>query len=154
MAGGAGARDITVRRGADFAAAFALAVAAGLEVTPDAPQPVVLWGAYSRDRLIGIVSLDEKGALPVIGWIVVEEALRGSGVGGLLLAAVEREARDRGSGVLWATARAPGFFLAHGYELVAAGQERDVLLDGCRDCPQLGATCHPQAVRKAIAPDG
>lgn len=148
------ARDIVVRRGVELRAAIELAVAAGLETSPDAPEPLALWGAYDGVRLAGVVSLDELGGLAVVGWLAVAESDRGRGLGRLLLAAAEEEARRGGVPALWATARAPGFFLAHGFELVPAGAERELLLGDCRDCPQLGTTCRPQAVRKVLAATG
>jgi N-acetylglutamate synthase-like GNAT family acetyltransferase len=142
---------VRVRRTADVAGARALALAAGLEVSDDETRPLALWGAYAGGRLVGVVSLDEDGGLPVIGWIAVAESQRGRGVGRLLLGTVEEEARRRGLGALWATARAPGFFLGNGYRQAETGEERELLLAGCRACPQLGSACRPQAVCKSLA---
>jgi N-acetylglutamate synthase-like GNAT family acetyltransferase len=146
------ADEIEVRRGGDFAAAFALAEAAGLEVSADAAEPLVLWSAWDGELAAGVVTLDEDAGLLVVGWIAVAEPYRGRGLGERLLFTAEQEARERGVGTLWATARAPGFFLARGYELATAGEEPEALLAGCRDCPQRGVTCRPQAVRKQLDP--
>jgi N-acetylglutamate synthase-like GNAT family acetyltransferase len=145
----AGADRIQVRPRPDFTAALALAGAAGLEVSADAHEPLALWGAYDGGRLAGVVSLDEDAGLPVVGWIAVDERYRGRRLGERLLLTVEREARRRGVVTLWATARAPGFFLSMGYEL-APGEEQDQLLAGCRDCPQHGTSCRPRAVCKRL----
>jgi N-acetylglutamate synthase-like GNAT family acetyltransferase len=141
-----------IRTCSDFRAALALAAAAGLEVSPDAAEPLALWGAYRGGQLVGVVSLDDHEGLPVVGWIAVTEAERGRGLGERLLAAVEREARRRGAGTLWATARTPGFFLALGYEPVDAGEERERLLADCEGCPQLSESCRPRAVRRLLGP--
>lgn len=140
-----------MRPTADRAAARELAVAAGLEVDGDVAAPLALWGAYDGRRLVGVVSLDEKAGLPVVGWIAVAESARGRGVGRMLLTTVEDEGRRRGLRMLWATARASAFFRTMGYEPVDAGEEREHLLAGCRDCAQLGATCRPRAMRKRLA---
>ncbi len=136
---------------ADHAAARELAVGAGLEVSEHPAPPLALWGAYDGRRLVGVVSLDEDAGLPVIGWIAVAESARGRGLGRLLLATVEDEARRRGIRTLWVTARAPGFYLSMGYGLVEAGEEQEQLLAGCRDCPQLGTICRPRAMSKRLA---
>jgi len=150
MDGVTSADEMEVRRGGDFSAAFALAEAAGLEVSADATEPLVLWSAWDGEHMAGVVTLDEDAGLLVVGWIAVAEPYRGRGLGERLLRAAEHEARERGEGTLWATARAPGFFLAMGYELATAGEEQEALLAGCRDCPQRGVTCRPQAVRKEL----
>jgi N-acetylglutamate synthase-like GNAT family acetyltransferase len=139
-----------VRPTADHSAARKLAAAAGLDVSPEGTPPQALWGAYDGPRLVGVVSLDEEEGLLVVGWMAVAESERGRGLGRRLLAAAEEEARRRGASTLWATARAPGFFLARGFEPVPAGRDRGLLLAGCRDCPQNGTSCRPQAVRKAL----
>jgi N-acetylglutamate synthase-like GNAT family acetyltransferase len=141
---------IAIRRSDDFAAALELAREARLEVTADAPQPLALWGAYDGDRLIGVVTLAAAGDLPIVEWVAVRDGHRRRGVAGRLLAALEEEARRRAETALWATARAPAFFVAAGYEIVDSGEERERLLAHCRDCPQRETTCRPEVVRKAL----
>jgi N-acetylglutamate synthase-like GNAT family acetyltransferase len=145
---------VRVRPTADLDTARELAAAAGLEIDGDVAAPLALWEAYDRQRLLGVVSLDEKAGVPVVGWIAVAESARGRGLGRLLLTTVEQEASRRGLRTLWATARAPGFFLCMGYEPAEAGEARDQLLAGCRDCPQLGTTCRPRAMRKTLVVPG
>jgi len=71
---------------------------------------------------------------------------------------LEREALARGIARLWVTARNPGFFLWQGYETVAEGDERDILLGECPNCAQFGHGCEPRALTKRIdhsgPPDG
>ena len=109
-----------------------------------------MWGAFVGERMVGTISLDEYKGLPVVGRIAVSQAYRGSGLGGRLLATLEVEARRRGLAELWATARAPGFFVARGYSVVAEGAERDLLLSECFACGQYAKECQPQAVRKTL----
>ena len=42
------------------------------------------------------------------------------------------------------------FFMSQGFEAVAAGDERDILLGECPDCEQFGRGCEPQALTKRI----
>ena len=135
----------------DHAAALALAEAAHLEIAASPEPPLVMWGAFVGERMVGTISLDEYKGLPVVGRIAVSQAYRGSGLGGRLLATLEVEARRRGLAELWATARAPGFFVARGYSVVAEGAERDLLLSECFTCGQYAKECQPQAVRKMFA---
>ena len=102
--------------------------------------------------MVGTVSLEDYRGLPVVGRIAVSQAYRGSGLGGRLLITLEGEARQRRLRELWATSRAPGFFVATGYSVVAMGEERDLLLSECFTCGQYGREGHPQAVRKTFVP--
>ena len=144
--------EVEIRRSDDFAAALALAREAQLEVSEDADEPLALWGAFDGERLVGIVTLAKDGGIPLVEWIAVRDGYRGRGVASRLLAVAEDEARRRGETALWATARAPAFFIAAGYEAVAVGEEREHLLAHCRDCLQRDMTCRPEAVRKGLGP--
>ena len=64
----------------------------------------------------------------------------------------KRKRAGAGLTELWATARAPGFFVAMGYSVVADGRERDLLLSECFTCGQYGKECQPQAVRRMFVP--
>ena len=132
----------------DLDAALSLAREAHLEVSASPEPPLAMWGAFYGDRMIGTVSLDAIGGLPVVGRIALSRAYRGKGLGRRLLTALEEEALRRGLTELWATARAPGFFVSMGFSVVGDGRERDLLLSECDACPQYGNECRPQAVRK------
>jgi GNAT superfamily N-acetyltransferase len=136
----------------DHAAALALAEAAHLEITEVPEPPLAMWGAFVGERMVGTISLEKYRGLPVVGRIAVSHAYRGSGLGRRLLTTLEGEARRRRLKELWATARAPGFFVAMGYSVVAKGKERDLLLSECFACGQYGEECQPQAVRKTFVP--
>jgi GNAT superfamily N-acetyltransferase len=144
------ADSLSIRRSDDLEAALALAVEAHLEVSASPQPPLAMWGAFDGDRMVGTVSLDDYRGLPVVGRMAVAQEDRGSGLGRRLLATLEEEARRRGGAELWATARAPGFFILMGFWVVEDGPERDLLLSECSDCPQYGSDCHPQAVRKSL----
>jgi GNAT superfamily N-acetyltransferase len=141
---------LIIARTDDLAAAVILAREAHLEV-PACPQPPrAMWGAFHGDRMGGTVSLDDYRGLPIVGRIAVSQAYRGSGLGRRLLTTLEEEVLRRGLTELWATARAPGFFVSMGYAMVGDGPERDLLLAECSTCLQYGTDCRPQAVRKTF----
>jgi len=144
------ADSLNIRRSDDLGAALALAREAQLEVSASAEPPLAMWGAFDGDRMVGTISLEDYRGLPVVGRIAVAREDRGSGLGRRLLETLEDEARRRGLTELWATARAPGFFVSMGFSVVADGPERDLLLSECCDCPQCGSGCNPQAVHKTL----
>jgi N-acetylglutamate synthase-like GNAT family acetyltransferase len=129
-----------------------LGVAAGLEDVPLRDERLAgLWAAYDEERMVGAVALERVGRRHVVAWLWVAEGFRNRGLGGRLLETVDAEARRRGLAELWATARAPEFFLRHGYAVVPEGPVRDLLLAACADCPQRGSTCRPEAVVLRLA---
>jgi GNAT superfamily N-acetyltransferase len=144
------ADSLSIRRSDDLEAALALAVEAYLEVSASSRPPLAMWGAFDGDRMVATISLDDYRGLPVVGRIAVTQEDRGSGLGRRLLTTLETEAQRRGLTELWATARAPGFFVSMGFSVIENGPEPDLLLSECDDCPQYGSDCHPQAVRKTL----
>jgi GNAT superfamily N-acetyltransferase len=144
------AYSLIIARSDDLQAALALAREAHLEVSASPQPPLAMWGAFDGDRMVGTVSLDDCQGLPVVGRIAVSRFYRGRGLGKRLLTALEEEARRRTLTELWATARAPGFFISMGFSAVGDGRERDLLLSECRACPQYGTDCRPQAMRRTV----
>ncbi len=144
------ADSFSIRRSDDLGAALALAREAQLEVSASAEPPLAMWGVFDGDRMVGTVSLEDYRGLTVVGRVAVAQDDRGSGLGRRLLTTLEDEARRRGLRKLWATARAPGFFVSMGFSVIADGSERDLLLSECGDCPQYRTDCNPQAVRKTL----
>jgi len=140
--------SLIIARTDDLDAALTLAREARLEVPASPGPPLAMWGAFDGDRMVGTVSLDAFGELPVVGRFAVTCSYRGKGLGRRLLTALEDEAQGRGLTQLWATARAAGFFVSMGFSVIGDGRERDVLLSECRACAQYGIECTPQAVRK------
>jgi GNAT superfamily N-acetyltransferase len=148
------AGDIVIGPLEDLAAMRRLGVACGLEDEGRGDEGILAaWGAFDGGRLIGVICLEHQLGLDTPNWMAVDDAYRGRGVASALYAELEREARRRGIRRLWVTARAPGFFLAQGFRLVAAGAERDVLLGECPQCPQYGRECTPEALCKPLPED-
>jgi GNAT superfamily N-acetyltransferase len=145
--------QIEIRRTDDIEAALALGARAGLvEMENDVGGLAALWGAYEGQTLMGIVALCRRDGLDIVGWLAAGESHRGCGVGTRLLSELEAEAGRRTVTCLWATARAPGFFLANGYGVKDDGAESRALLATCPGCSQYGTTCTPRAVRKSLRP--
>ena len=145
--------DVVVEVTDDLAAVRRLGVACGLDDSVRDEEVVhVAWGARRDGRLVGAVVLAGLGPLTTVNWLAVAAEERRRGVASRLYAALEQEARRRGVRRLYATARTPGFFFAHGFREVPAGRERDLLLGECPQCEQYGRGCAPRAVVKDLAP--
>jgi N-acetylglutamate synthase-like GNAT family acetyltransferase len=143
--------DVTIRPLDDLAAMRRLGVASGIEDEGrDDAGVLAAWGAYDGDRLVGALCLERQDELATPNWLAVDKDHRRRGVAAALYAALEREAVARGIPRLWVTARAPGFFLAQGFEVVPPGPERDALLGECPQCPQYGRDCTPEALTKRL----
>jgi N-acetylglutamate synthase-like GNAT family acetyltransferase len=137
----------------DFDALRRLGIEAGLDAGDDRDEDIrVAWGAHVADDLVGGVALEYLADLYLVTWLSVRSDSRGKGIGRQLLRAVEAEAARRSASDLWATARAPGFFMRAGYTVAGGGPERELLLPACNDCEQYLDTCHPKIVKKAITP--
>lgn len=143
--------DVTIRPLDDLTAMRRLGVASGLEDEGRDDEGILAaWGAFAGDRLVGALCLERQGDLDTVNWMSVEEDYRHRGIASELYAELERDAAARGIPRLWVTARAPGFFLAQGFEIVSAGRERDALLGDCLECKQYGRECTPQALTKRL----
>jgi N-acetylglutamate synthase-like GNAT family acetyltransferase len=135
----------------DLDAMRRLGVACGLEDTGRQDEGILAaWGAFVDGRLVGAICLERQGRLDTVNWMAVDERYRRRGVATALFAALELEAKERGMPRLWVTARAPGFFIAQGFDLIASGPERDALLGGCLSCGQFGGVCDPRALTKRL----
>lgn len=144
-----------IARTDDLAAVRRLGVACGLEDSGRGDEHIAAaWGAYDGDRLVGAIALERYEGLETVNWMAVDTDYRRRGVASRLYAALVREALERGVTELWVTARTPAFFLAHGYEAVAEGHERGILLGECPSCAQFGRGCTPQALKRRLVDSG
>jgi GNAT superfamily N-acetyltransferase len=135
----------------DLAAMHRLGAACGIEDDGRSDDGVLAaWGAFVGDRLVGALCLQRQGELDTPNWLAVDHGYRRRGLAAALYVELEREAVARGIARLWVTARAPGFFLAQGFEPAAPGPERDTLLGSCPRCAQYGRRCTPEALTKRL----
>jgi GNAT superfamily N-acetyltransferase len=142
---------VHIARTEDLAAVRRLGVACGLEDSGRGDEPIeAAWGAFFGERLVGAIVLESNEGLETANWMAVDGAFRRRGIAGRLHAALECEALARGITRLWVTARTPAFFLAQGYDVVAEGDERDILVGECPRCAQFGRGCEPLALTKRI----
>jgi len=146
---------VLISRTEDLAAVRRLGVACGLEDAGRGDEQIeAAWGARDGETLVGAIVLERNKRLETVNWMAVDGDYRRRGIASLLYAALEREALARGIARLWVTARNPAFFLAQGYEAVAEGEERGILMGECPNCAQFGRACEPQALTKAIDDGG
>jgi len=153
------AGPVQIARTEDLAAVRRLGVACGLDDSGRGDEQVeAAWGAFTGERLVGAIVLERYQGLEAVNWMAVDGEYRRRGIASRLYAALEREALARGVARLWVTARNPAFFRAQGYDAVAEGHERDILMGECPRCEQFGRGCEPQALTKRIddtgPPDG
>ena len=126
-------------------------VACGLEDAGREDEDIlVAWGAWRDGGMVGAIALERLQGLDTVNWMAVDAAWRRRGVAGRLYAALEYEAHQRGVRRLWVTARAPAFFLRHGFEPAPEGPEAAILLNGCVDCDQYGNGCEPRALTRRL----
>jgi N-acetylglutamate synthase-like GNAT family acetyltransferase len=154
--GDEGRLDVTIEESRDLAPLQALAIASGLDESglPEGLE-VTAWAARTAaGELVGTILLEYGPGLTVIHWLAVAEPYRGRKIATRLLESLEEEARRRRVSLLWTTARAPGFFLANGYDEAPDGPEARRLLGDCLSCRQYRHGCEPKAMVKALQRTG
>lgn len=141
--------DIELRSTDDFDGIRKLALESGLE---DGPFEgiVAAFGLFSGEELVGCAALKQVSDRYSIEWLAVSDRMRNRGLGSRLIRRIEEEARSRGARVLWALARAPGFFQAIGFRLARADETGGPTLVNCANCAQFGKSCNPAIVLRFL----
>lgn len=99
--------------------------------------------AEAGPGIVGAGGFEAFGATGLLRSVVVEESLRGTGLGRAIVDAVERAAGRRGlTGLVLLTETAPDFFSRLGYEDVA----RDAVPVALRESAEFKSLC-PQTAR-------
>ena len=139
------------RRTQDLDAVRTLCVQAGLDMQ-DGPLEgvVVAYGTYIGDRLIGCATLQFADGSHFLEYVAVDASFRNTGIGAMLVAKIEEEARSRGMSELWAKARSPGFYERIGFRIISDDEPRPKSLDTCKGCPQFRKSCFPEIVVKRL----
>ena len=140
-----------MRKTSDLEAIRTLCVEAGLDMQ-DGPIKgvVVAYGCYAGDRIVGCATLKFEDGIHFLEYVAVDAEVRNRGIGALLVAKIEDEARSRGMRELWAKARSPGFYQRIGFRVLGDGERGLRSLDSCRECSQFRKSCFPAIVVKQL----
>jgi amino-acid N-acetyltransferase len=139
------------RRTEDYGAVKELAIRAGLDSKEKSVEDIVAaFGYYLDGRLMGCAALEYEDGQHFLEWVAVDSSIRMKGLGRLLVALVEDEARARGMTELWAKARVPEFYRRIGFRVLGENEEGPKTLDGCIGCPEFHTSCHPAIVVKDV----
>ncbi len=127
----------------------------GLEYSVDEPIPTdMIAGWEARDdegRLAGGCILAMRQGEYIIDGIAVEPEYRNSDVGSRLLAEALELVRARGGATVYLVARAPGFFMKHGFRKI--DRESAPVFFECFGCDQFNISCFPEVMRLDISKD-
>jgi amino-acid N-acetyltransferase len=141
-----GSMTVTVRasKAADFRAVRDLLSAAQLPTEDlDSAPGLHFWVAEDEDGIVGAIGLELFGPAGLLRSLVVAPLHRGHGLGSMLVATLEREARTRLAEVLvLLTETAEAFFRRHGFEAV----EREYVPDEVKLSAEFQSLCPASAV--------
>ncbi len=138
--------DIEIRpaQASDLAVAKAWLSAEGLPVddlTIDHMDSFIV--ATQAGKPVGMIGIEKFGNVGLLRSLVVDEAGRGAGLGGRLVAALESTARSVHIDELWLlTIDADPFFAQHGYVVA----ERDHAPEAIRNTAEFSTLCPGDAV--------
>jgi len=139
-------RDLEIRAAsaADFDAAIALLVRAKLPVADLSAASVSKFLVASIDHSIaGLIGLELYGGIGLLRSLVVDPAFRGTGLGRVLVAALEAQATSQGVSELWLlTIDADTWFRGLGYE----ERQRDQAPGAIAQTAEFVALCPGDAV--------
>lgn len=136
-----------LRKTDDFDAVRSLALASGLE-DGTFEDIVTAFGCYIHGKMVGCVALKVSGDKHSVEWLAVTDGLRRMGLGRMLVAKVESEARLRGADRIWALARAPRFFESIGFRVASPHEVGSPTMSNCFLCSQYQRSCFPAVVVK------
>lgn len=140
-----------IRRTRGLKAIRKLCVDAGLDMQ-DGPLEgvVVAYGAYIGNRLVGCAALQSDDGSRFLEYVAVDAKMRKRGIGAMLVAKIEEEARARGMKELWAKARAPEFYRRIGFRVLRDDERGPKSLESCQDCSQFRKICFPAIIVKKL----
>jgi N-acetylglutamate synthase-like GNAT family acetyltransferase len=142
-------KALRLKETTDFASMRQLALNSGLEDGAYSDF-VKAYGFFNGEELVACAGLKMQGDVFLLECVAVKEELRGRGLGGKLVAALEEEAKKRGASKIWALARTPAFFEKAGYRKVRAGESEGPKLTACLSCRQYLRSCSPSIVLKVF----
>ncbi|MBR2779065.1 MAG: GNAT family N-acetyltransferase [Firmicutes bacterium] len=128
--------------------------AMGLEISeadPVGTDALKSFLAYVNDTFAGACTLAFRQGDYIIDGIAVDEQFRGEMLGTRLLEAAIGEILERGGRELYLVARAPDFFKANGFDIVAREDAPEFF--ECAGCDQYRKTCFPEVMKKELKKD-
>jgi amino-acid N-acetyltransferase len=133
---------------AGMAAARSLIHDAGLPLDGLGDVPTVVFGALEDDELVGVAALERYGEHGLLRSVAVAASRRGEGIGSLLVAAVERHAREIGLNEIYLlTDTAAAFFATRGYEVIARDQGSPAVMASIEWTVACGESAVPMVLR-------
>lgn len=124
----------------------------GLEISEEDPvgtDALKSWLGYVDDEFAGACTLAFRQDDFIIDGIAVDDRFRGEFLGSKLLAEAIAEVKSRGGDKLFLVARAPEFFKANGFVIVAREDAPEFF--ECAGCDQYRISCFPEVMRLDIA---
>jgi amino-acid N-acetyltransferase len=136
----------------DRLAVVALLDAAGLPTSDlGAASDLRLRVVRDRGRVVGAIGLERFGTSGLLRSLVVAPEMRGRGLGGVLVDAVERDARSAGlDALVLLTQTAEPFFAARGYARI----ERAAAPEAVKTSAEFASLCPASAVTMIKPLDG
>lgn len=92
-------------------------------------------------RLVAASSITKREGRFILNDIAVDQALRGRGIGELLLQITRDEIENLGGKEIFITAKAPKFFEKYGFHYLEKASVPDIF--NCLDCQRYGKDCFP-----------
>lgn len=144
--------ELRIRVTSDYDKLVPMFIENRLEFGADEPVPTDLvkcWELVDEEgNLQGGAVLALREEQYICDGIAVNEAYRKTGTGTDLLSCLIEEVKARGGSSLFLVARAPGFFAANGFDIVA--KDDAPMFFECFDCPQYGTECKPEVMKLNI----
>ncbi len=119
----------------------------GLEVTPDPQTDGAFYSVakFFREKPIAAATLSFRQGIFILDYIAVDPLFRGENLGAKAFSLIKQTAVEKGASELYITTKVPLFFEKLGFVL---GEPESVDLNAdCKECPQLGITCHPKTMK-------
>ncbi|MDY3013601.1 MAG: GNAT family N-acetyltransferase [Evtepia sp.] len=143
----------TIKETQDFHPLSILYQESGLEVKPSQEPPAgteKLWRCEENGTgdLLAAATLQKRSGYFVLAHLAVCEPWRGRGLGKILLALAEEEAKARGAQEIWLVGKVPEFYAQYQWETVP--REEAPAISRCLTCDQFQASCFPSIMKKRL----
>lgn len=125
-------------------------LANGLEVSPDPATDGAFYSVakFLEGKAIAAATLSFRQGIFILDYIAVDPLFRGKNLGVEAFLLIKQTAVEKRASELYITTKAPLFFEKLGFVL-SEPDGVDLNAD-CKDCPQLGVTCHPKNMKLVL----